>query len=218
MCGWSIVPKQNQFPFVWSTGQGRSKAHTEQDHRPDNDHTKGTADGWYLYADASNGNIAETTELISTVITQTGPQCRLRFWYHMNGRDIGSLHILTQSNVSGSQVETRQLWADSGNRGDRWKRAVVMIGPKSNFKLIVQARRGRSYQGDITIDDLRFARCAPPTVMGVCTADQFKCGNGFCVDKSSRCDFADDCGDKSDEQVIACVKRILKKMRNALFL
>ncbi|KAH7954684.1 hypothetical protein HPB49_020885 [Dermacentor silvarum] len=33
-----------------------------------------------------------------------------------------------------------------------------------------------------------------------CTTSQFRCANGVCVERNNRCNYADDCGDNSDEE------------------
>lgn len=41
---------------------------------------------------------------------------------------------------------------------------------------------------------------AHPAATSMCTADQFRCGNGRCIRLSWRCDGEDDCSDHSDEE------------------
>lgn len=53
----------------------------------------GSPDGWYMYADSSNGGYGQTTDLLTPVISSTGPQCTLVFWYHMSGFTVGSLQV-----------------------------------------------------------------------------------------------------------------------------
>ena len=33
-----------------------------------------------------------------------------------------------------------------------------------------------------------------------CNPDQFTCANGKCISRAWRCDYEDDCGDRSDER------------------
>jgi len=42
-----------------------------------------------------------------------------------------------------------------------------------------------------------------------CSSSQWKCENGKCIDKSYRCDHADDCGDDSDERMCPLTTGIL---------
>lgn len=41
-------------------------------------------------------------------------------------------------------------------------------------------------------------------IFAVCTASQFQCGDGICIDLTRRCDRRVDCDDRSDE--LACRK------------
>ncbi|XP_012516348.1 PREDICTED: MAM and LDL-receptor class A domain-containing protein 1 [Propithecus coquereli] len=80
--------------FRWGLGNGLSIHHGEETHRPWVDHTKNTTDGWYLYADSSNGKFGDTADILTPVISLTGPKCTLVFWTHMNGATVGSLQVL----------------------------------------------------------------------------------------------------------------------------
>uniref|UniRef100_A0A669E9V5 MAM and LDL receptor class A domain containing 1 n=1 Tax=Oreochromis niloticus TaxID=8128 RepID=A0A669E9V5_ORENI len=92
-CGWKIVKPSFilNHSFRWSCDQGESNHHGEEYHRPTNDHTLNSSKGWYMYADSSNGGYGQTTDLQTPVISSTGPQCTLVFWYHMRGFTVGTL-------------------------------------------------------------------------------------------------------------------------------
>lgn len=55
-----------------------------------------------MYADSSNGGYGHVTDLLTPVISATGPQCTLVFWYHMSGFTVGTLQV---SKVSGGQKD-----------------------------------------------------------------------------------------------------------------
>ncbi|KAG8009528.1 MAM and LDL-receptor class A domain-containing protein 1, partial [Nibea albiflora] len=55
----------------------------------------GSPEGWYMYADSSNGGYGQTTDLQTPHISSTGPQCTLVFWYYMSGFTVGSLQPCT---------------------------------------------------------------------------------------------------------------------------
>lgn len=55
---------------------------------------RNTTDGWYLYADSSNGKFGDMADILTPVISRTGPKCTLVFWTHMNGATVGSLQVL----------------------------------------------------------------------------------------------------------------------------
>ena len=158
---------------------------------------QGMPQGWIAYASSTQGSFHDTTKLYTPYISRTGPQCKLNFYYFMNGPSVDSLHVM----VSVNGIQT-QLWAMSGSRGMLWHQAQVFIGAKSMAIISIQARRGSSFQGVITVDDVQFIDCQPPIVTPTaCMASQFACSNQYCVDMSKQCNYADDCGDGSDEYV-----------------
>ncbi|XP_026219478.1 MAM and LDL-receptor class A domain-containing protein 1 [Anabas testudineus] len=201
-CGWrnldpSLVPIH---AFRWSPDQGETIHDGEQYHRPVNDHSLGSPEGWYMCADSSNGGYGHTTDIYTPVISSTGPQCTLVFWYHMNGFTVGSLQVLLKyRNV------THEVWSQTGNQGNKWRRGEVFLGLGNYFQVVFRAKRGISYMGDVVIDDVSFLDCSPPLPSDQpCTTEQYACATGHCIPQDNLCDFINHCGDNSDEDPYIC--------------
>ncbi|XP_047424790.1 MAM and LDL-receptor class A domain-containing protein 1 isoform X2 [Mugil cephalus] len=201
-CGWMTLNPSviSAHSFCWAPDQGETIHLGEQYHRPVNDHTLNSAEGWYMCADSSNGGYGQFTDLQTPVISSTGPQCTLIFWYHMGGFTVGSLQVLLKyDNV------THEVWAQIGNQGNKWRRGEVFLGLLNNFQVVFRAKRGISYMGDVVIDDVSFLDCAPPLPSDQpCTPEQYACANGYCIPLDNLCDFINHCGDNSDENPYIC--------------
>ncbi|XP_029442905.1 MAM and LDL-receptor class A domain-containing protein 1 [Rhinatrema bivittatum] len=202
-CEWyqpTSVSSRNVHAFQWSSGKGASIHPGEENHRPSQDHTMNTEEGLYLYADSSNGQFGNTADIITPIISLTGPKCKLVFWSHMNGATVGTLQVLIKIGN-----ETYILWSQTGKQGPQWKRAEVFLGIRSYFQIILRAKRGVSYMGDVSVDDISFEDCSPLLISErVCTPDEFMCANKYCIPKDNLCDFVDDCADNSDENSHIC--------------
>mgnify|MGYP001802965428 CR=1 FL=1 len=76
--------------------------------------------GSYMFMEASAprkpGDVAE---LYNDQIKLTADSC-LSFWYHMYGRDIGSLAVYNTTNPT-----PKLLWAQSGDKKNNWLNARV---------------------------------------------------------------------------------------------
>ncbi|XP_066536368.1 MAM and LDL-receptor class A domain-containing protein 1 [Hoplias malabaricus] len=202
-CGWDLTspaPPVLLHAFRWQTGQGETIHPGEEFHRPFYDHTLASAEGWYAYADSSNGGYGHISDLLTPPIAATGPQCTMGFWYYISGFTVGTLQVFIKSvNV------TDEVWSETGNQGSRWMRGEVFIGIRQNFQVILRAKRGVSYMGDVVVDDIAFIDCAPPVISGLpCEKDEFACANGHCIPQGNMCDFIDHCGDASDENHYIC--------------
>ncbi|XP_040289986.1 MAM and LDL-receptor class A domain-containing protein 1 [Bufo bufo] len=203
LCNW-LQPEASSFrwdtAFQWSVGQGIAIVPGEENHRPLDDHTTSTEEGWYLYADSSNGKFGHTAHVMTPLISHTGPKCKLTFWTHMNGATVGSLEVLIRLvNV------TYEVWFQTGKQGAKWRRAEVYLGKLSNFQIVLRAKRGVSYIGDVCVDDIAFEDCAPVLVDDKqCTSEEFMCSNKYCIPKNNMCDFVNDCSDNSDEDPYLC--------------
>lgn len=108
---------QDSNTFQWRLGLETSIHHGEENHRPSVDHTKSTTDGLYLYVDSSNGKSGDMADILTPVISCKGPKCTPVFWTHVNGATVCSLQVLSK----GDNI-TSKMWAQSGQRGARWKK------------------------------------------------------------------------------------------------
>ncbi|GFN85250.1 MAM and LDL-receptor class a domain-containing protein 2-like [Plakobranchus ocellatus] len=193
-CKWKVDSKAD---YIWKTQSGATpRANTG----PTADHTLGTSAGHYMYVDANDGTY-DTASLISPLFQRSAPNCELVFFFHMTGSNIGSLSV---SRAEGIQIS--RLWLTKADYGNSWQQKVVPLGPsEAPFTILIKARRSYSTTGDIAIDDISFRNCDFPQPGVSCTArNTFKCGNGACVSSSQVCNFADDCGDSSDEDDQLC--------------
>ena len=77
---------------------------------------------------ASNSNSGTAwAELHSPILRNSAASCEMRFWYHMQGEDIGVLTVFL--------VETYYLLYPlqlTGDHGNRWNEAVAPIGRVPN--------------------------------------------------------------------------------------
>ncbi|OPJ81745.1 MAM and LDL-receptor class A domain-containing protein 1 [Patagioenas fasciata monilis] len=190
--------------FRWEPGRGANLHPEEEKHCPLIDHTTSAEEGWYLFTDSSNGEFGHTADIATPVISLTGPKCKMVFWNYMNGTTIGSLEVLCKTSN-----KTSKLWTQSRSQGPQWNRAEVFLGIRSNFQIVLRAKHGVSYMGDVAVDDITFEDCSPLLISGrPCTSEEFTCANKHCIPKDNLCDFVNDCADNSDESLTICSKSI----------
>ncbi|XP_054756547.2 MAM and LDL-receptor class A domain-containing protein 1-like [Lytechinus pictus] len=128
---------------------------------PSIDHTLKTAEGYYLYVEASYMSIGHKTRVITPTlrgVADGSPVACLTFFYHMFGTDVGGLKVYVLSLGTSLDDDTVPDWGLSGNRGDKWRGAEVDITLADDFVIIFEGVRGESYEGDMAIDDLDFTR------------------------------------------------------------
>ena len=95
--------------------------------------------GKYIYTEASIRQENETALLGSPTIaaTQTnyyaGSSCKVRFWYHMYGKHIGTLTVYTATQYG---VPEKQVWQLSGDQGNTWKRGEADLTNSKDFQVL----------------------------------------------------------------------------------
>lgn len=120
------------------------------------DATAGTANGRYLYVEASNGAFgAEATVSSSCIDLSALSQPMLEFWYHGHGIDCNQL--ITEQEVGGIWLPIDTLEGPLQQfSGDAWQRNRVLLNSAAT-KIRFRAIRGASFEGDWAIDDIRIA-------------------------------------------------------------
>lgn len=119
---------------------------------PSDDHS--ALDANYLYVEASNGLNNRTAILNTPCFDFTNLLSpKFRFWYHMYGTQMGSLHLDV---FYGGQWVLDIMPMISGDQGDQWifNEVDLTAYAGSIVKLRFRANTGSGYQSDIAIDDI----------------------------------------------------------------
>lgn len=58
--------------------------------------------------------------------------------------------------VSSNFTSESLVWALSGQQRNEWKHAIIPIQPNGRYQIIIEGVRGKSFEGDIAIDDIGF--------------------------------------------------------------
>ncbi|XP_022097777.1 MAM and LDL-receptor class A domain-containing protein 2-like [Acanthaster planci] len=125
---------------------------------PSADHTCGVsgfcAPGFFLYIETSSPRVpGDYARLASSFLTPGQDFC-MTFWYHMYGVDIGELLVL-KSTLSSEAV----IWFLSGQQSTNstdWKYGQVGVTDSNPFQVMFEGVVGKSFAGDIAIDDVLF--------------------------------------------------------------
>ncbi|KAL5006374.1 hypothetical protein ScPMuIL_015180 [Solemya velum] len=157
-CRWT---QSTDDDFDWTRFQGPSPS---DDTGPSVDHTLGTAQGYYLYIDASPPRrVNDTARLVSSAVLSANPQC-LHFWYHMYGPHVNTLSVILRVN----STYGLPVWTRVGTYDSAWHIANVNIQNNDTYNMVFEAVRGTDYKGDIALDDIHVTD-------GPCAADTSLC-------------------------------------------
>ena len=93
--------------------------------------------GKYLFLEASDHK-ADETAVLTTSVTGPGKSTCVQYWYHMKGKDIGSLKVYIQTNEKKTLV-----WNTTGEQGDKWNFGQVGYkGDSKSYKVRVFLQQG----------------------------------------------------------------------------
>lgn len=176
---------------------------------PSTDHTQQTSMGKYLLV---NGQIYSETKkvarIISPMYSQAGKTCNVTFWYNTHAKEFNNINLYVRRGSRESKIMSIYGSALTANL-DSWQQAQASLPLcASNFQLILESTSLGAFglpPGFIAVDDLVFQNCEYPVAQSQsCSASQFTCNSGHCVDVTQICDYQPDCCDGSDESLATC--------------
>lgn len=152
MDGWSNDPSADNHDWYVRTG-GTPSAQTG----PTGDHTSGS--GNYMYVEASTFNNRQANLNSKCLDLNNLNQPELNFFFHMDGIEMGELHL--DININGVFIQDI-ITPIIGNQGSLWRSQVVNLTPyKGNVRLTFRAIVGNGYRSDIAIDDVTLRDANP---------------------------------------------------------
>uniref|UniRef100_H3B4N7 MAM domain-containing protein n=1 Tax=Latimeria chalumnae TaxID=7897 RepID=H3B4N7_LATCH len=118
---WTHNSPSNIFNLLPDTGSKR-------------DHTWNLDTGFYVYLDTSFSKEGRKAWLKSPALYASSENaCKLRFFYHMHGKNIGSLKVYTRVFNDGTLMER---WTRSGEVGNYFVRTEVILPAGQPFQVI----------------------------------------------------------------------------------
>lgn len=129
---------------------------------PSVDHTLGTSAGKYLYFESSSSSqLGYIANLVSPVFDFTNaPAPELRFWYHMYGQSMGTMHVDVNTGT-GWILDIVPSWTDDL---DQWQEKVIPLnnyGGLSSVQFRIRGMRGSNFYSDMAIDDISVISLLP---------------------------------------------------------
>jgi hypothetical protein len=114
----------------------------------------------YLYLEASAARPGNKAILESRPFPATDPlsSCELSFAYHMYStpklKGMGTLIV----KILGVESKSESVvWQRSGNQGEKWKKARLLLTSQEPFQVLLVAVRGLHHTSDIAIDDVSYS-------------------------------------------------------------
>ena len=216
LCGWRISSnshdeffgeRKGEVLFTWEITRGIDREGADDTlYKPLVDHTDGKNTSYYAYTHSARGQYEDSSRLFTSIpLGETATTCRLSFWFYLTGPETGSLNILLED----ENGQITEIYSLDGDQGEKWIREQVLISRVYRNRVILEAKRGTSDIGGLSVDDLSFKDCEPPSPppSGEFCGQlrEFECdAGGECLNDHLICDFSSDCPDASDESPSVC--------------
>ncbi len=121
---------------------------------PDVDHTTGTTSGQYIYLEASSSCYFKEAILITPCVAiPATANPVVEFWYHMEGDDMGELHVDV---FDGTTWNLDVIPVISGDQGGNWNEGVASLQAYLGQTVSVRFRgiTGDGIESDVALDDI----------------------------------------------------------------
>ncbi|NWT97577.1 AEGP protein, partial [Urocynchramus pylzowi] len=152
-CGWSSPsdPRSHSFAWGWKSGITLAKYPG-----PEQDHTLGTRNGYYVHFDTSVLGARGTSALLESPPLPAATDSCLRFWYHMDIPEhlsSGELRVALHGRAG-----QRAVWSLAGHRSRGWQGAVVPVQSPSEFQIRFEITTRRwPMEGTVALDDIMYS-------------------------------------------------------------
>ncbi|XP_071504491.1 MAM and LDL-receptor class A domain-containing protein 1-like [Diadema antillarum] len=140
---------------------------------------------------------AEYARLVSPEIKGVSSGCSIQLWYYLSGSD--ELKVSYKTSVTEETILYRAATPIQGS----WQAELFTVGRIRNpfqFHFLGKPHE-TAPDGVIAVSDVRLFACSFPNKEASCQGTDFTCSNKGCIFDEDVCNFADDCGDYSDEFV-----------------
>ncbi|CAB4024986.1 MAM and LDL-receptor class A domain-containing 2-like, partial [Paramuricea clavata] len=144
-CEWhQVIEGYDDLDWILHKGDTPS-----EDTGPKVDHTRGSAEGFYIYIETSYPAKEGDKAIIEAGPFKADQNLCFIFYYHMFGEHIGGLSVYR---MWWNRTNIELLWTRNTWGIDHWEKASLDVGSGENFYLMIEAVAG-GWKGDIALDD-----------------------------------------------------------------
>ncbi|XP_072296914.1 MAM and LDL-receptor class A domain-containing protein 2 [Eucyclogobius newberryi] len=159
-CGWTQDGTED---LDWVRQNGSS-----QNPGPSSDHTTNTALGHYYYLPSTRAGQSHLTAALSSPPYQPDVGSCVQLWYHMCGKDVGTLNIYQRS---AGEAEDALLFSQTGDQGPLWRLARAPLVPQVQpYTIVVEG-----VAGGVAFDDVHLTEGHCPPGPGHCDFETGLC-------------------------------------------
>jgi len=190
----------------WIITNGAEIAHTGMGQGPLVDFTNKTS-GHFLYIQADRENSDHSfAQMATTAFQNSAAECYFNFYVYLeNGSPKNYPRLVPKlSHLELGFITVLDTITLSFVEEGKWGKVEIGIGRhRDQFKIIFfLSNNGQPFTAAVAVDEVNFFECAPPPAMESCLDDEIHCElTKACVFKTKQCDYQDDCGDNTDEDV-----------------
>jgi hypothetical protein len=145
---------------------------------PDVDHTFGTTTNKYCYVETSGCNNT-TAHLVSDIFNFSSLAApKIRFWYHMYGATMGTMHLDVDTTGTGMWVlNAAPQWTANANVWTQMTADLSAYAGRPSIRLRFRGQTGTSFTSDMALDDIEVFDPAPFDVEVITVSAGGGCGN-----------------------------------------
>ncbi len=156
--GLTNAPHPAMDDIDWRVGEGTTPSPNTG---PSEDADPGTAQGKYLYIEPSYGCEEKEASLLTPCIDISNGGALLAYSYHMNGSEMGTLHVDV---LAEGEWHKDVVPPVSGDKGDVWIRDSVGLTGFKGQEITVRFRgvTGDGFHSDLALDNIRLINVEQP--------------------------------------------------------